>query len=124
MKPSGKHALEQEIRAIMESRRDLGPEYADILTEKIMRLVEEEVQARDLENRRDEFPDDDGSRWGRRPYRHRRHTGIMGQIMPVLGVSIPLVVIAGGIAHTPGILGLFGLDALVIWSISRSYGKA
>lgn len=125
MKPSTRHALEQEVRAVMEARRDLGPQYADVLTDKIMRLVDDEVQARvqaQPEIRRDVFPDEE-ERWGRRPFRHRRHSGIVSQIMPVLGVSIPLVAIAGGIAHTPGILAVFGLDAVAIWSIAHSSRK-
>lgn len=120
MNPSGRHDLEQEIRAIMETRRELGPEYADILTDKIMRMVDEEVEARTgarLEQQRGAVRDEPG--WERHPYRHRRRSGITR----ILLISIPLMAIAGHSAHVPGVLAVLGLDAVVIW-ISHSGDKS
>ncbi len=97
-----------DVLAILKAHRDLGPEYDNHLADQILdlwnqpgsRAPSEPVSRRDM---------DMSARFGRR--RERRG---MGRAIPFLGISIPLLAIAGSHAHTLGVLAVLGLDAIVV----------
>ena len=97
-----------DVLAILKAHRDLGPEYDNHLADQIMDLWKrpgtrgksEPALAPDM---------DAAARFERRRERHG-----MARSMPFLGISIPLLAIAGGEAHTTGVLAVLALDALVL----------
>ncbi len=104
-----------EILAILEANRELGPAYNEHTADQILELMQ--APSNSQEPWASATWDRLSDRERRRLVRHyARNQGPlpMGQIMPILGVSIPLLAIAGGVAHTAGILGVLGLDAVVV----------
>lgn len=95
-----------DVLAILKAHRDLGPEFDSHLADQIIDL------------------------WGPATGKRRREPNPIFQnltvrspregraglrrVMPVLGISIPLLAIAGGEAGHFGVLAVLGLDALVI----------
>lgn len=96
-----------DVLAILKAHRDLGPEYDNHLADQILDLwnrpgshpPSEPVSRRDM---------DLSARFNRRDRRG------MGRAIPFLGISIPLLAIAGSHAGTPGVLAVLGLDAIVV----------
>ncbi len=89
----------EELRAAVEARRELGPEYDDYVLESF---------ARELEKRFDE-------RYGRQMTRHRGEHKDKELALAIvsLGVSIPLLAIAGGTAGLAGVLVVAAAIVLV-----------
>ncbi len=93
-----------DVLAILKAHRDLGPEFDSHLADQIIDLWHHPGRVR---RRTRLFVDDN------REGQERRRSGL-NRAMPVLGISIPLLAIAGGIAHAPGVMAVLGLDAMVI----------
>jgi hypothetical protein len=87
-----------DIVAILKANRELGPEYDEHTADQIL----ERVKATQAKLATSARPSD--------YHRERR------LLIPLFALSIPLIGVAGQVAHTPGVLAVLGLDAMVIWS--------
>jgi hypothetical protein len=105
----------EDILAILQASRELGPTYDEHTADQIMELVRQpSVSSKPWQQ-----PDWERltGRERRRMIRHyTRSQGPlpMNQIMPVLGVSIALMAIGGGYDHGLGVFAVLTLDALVV----------
>ena len=75
----------EEARAALEARRELGPDYEDAIVDSLVAKIEERLEARGA---------------ARPP---ARGVAAAGPMLASLGIAIPLLGIAGGIAQLPGI---------------------
>jgi hypothetical protein len=89
---------EQELRAVVEARKELGPEHEEHLIAGFLDRMSKEIDRRVDERVRDLAP--------RKPRASSLHPG-------TLGVCIPIVAIAGGIGHLPGLIVAFAALAFV-----------
>jgi len=88
---------EQELRAVVEARKELGPEHEAHLVAGFVDRIEKEIDRRVDE------------RLAARPRRRGGSTLHPGN----LALCIPIVAIAGGIGHLPGLIAAFVALALV-----------
>jgi len=88
----------EELQAVVAARRELGPEHEDHLIHAFLERIEKEIDRRVDERLATAGP------------RRRRgsvlHPG-------TLGVCIPIIAIAGGIGHLPGLIVAFAALAIV-----------
>jgi hypothetical protein len=89
---------EQELKAVVEARKELGPEHEEQLIAGFLEKIDKEIDRRVDERIRDLAP--------RKPRPSSLHPG-------TLGVCIPIIAIAGGIGHTTGLIAAFVALALV-----------
>ncbi len=98
----------EEILAILKANRELGPLYDGHAADQILELIQDprsRQTATEPKTARDE----------RRAMRREHRRGApLGLLIPLFALSIPLLAIAGGVAHGPGVLGVLGLDAVVV----------
>jgi hypothetical protein len=87
---------EQELRAVVEARKELGPEHEEHLIAGFLGRMEKEIDRR-VDERLAKV---------RRPRESALNPA-------TLGVCIPIVAIAGGIGHLPGLIIAFVALALV-----------
>ena len=127
--------LDTELRATLDARRQLGPDYDDVLAEglgaridaEIARRVEEKLAAERLRTssfppplpsvNRSGPPGGDGTQCdpsagsGTRPSRHGIDRGLA---IASLALGIPLTAVAGGAARLPGVVvawvGIVAID--------------
>lgn len=92
-KATGVPPSRDDIVAILKAHRDLGPEYDQHLADQIVDLVRKTPT---------ETPAKPTRRGG------FRHLG------GIFALSIPLIAIAGGEAHTVGVLGVVALDIVAM----------
>ena len=97
-----------EILAILKANRDLGPLYDEHTADQILDLMQES------KNDQASVPDHKVSRDPRLEGWQGRRNRPLGTIMPVLGISIPLLALAGGADHGLGTFAVLGLDAVVV----------
>lgn len=97
-----------EILAILKANRDLGPLYDDHTADQILDLMQES------KHRAASIPSEGSERDQRHAMRHGRRSGPLGTIMPVLGISIPLMALGGSADHGLGTFAILGLDAVVV----------
>jgi hypothetical protein len=83
---------EQELKAVIEARKELGPEHEAHLIEGFVDRMSKEIDRRVDERVRELGP--------RKPRPSSLHPG-------TLGVCIPIIAIAGGIGHTAGLIAAF-----------------
>jgi hypothetical protein len=83
---------EQELKAVVAARKELGPEHEDHLVAGFLERIDKEIDRRVDERVRELAP--------RKPRPSSLHPG-------TLGVCIPIVAIAGGIGHLPGLIAAF-----------------
>ena len=89
---------EQELKAVVEARKELGPEHEEHLIAGFVDRLSEEIDRRVDERVRELAP--------RKPRASALHPG-------TLGVCIPIIAIAGGIGHTTGLIAAFVALAFV-----------
>jgi hypothetical protein len=89
---------EQELKAVVAARKELGPEHDDHLIAGFLEKIDKEIDRRVDERVRQLAP--------RKPRPSSLHPG-------TLGVCIPIVAIAGGIGHLPGLIAAFVALAFV-----------
>jgi hypothetical protein len=89
---------EQELKAVVEARKELGPEHEEHLIAGFVDRISKEIDQRVDERVRDLAP--------RKPRSSSLHPA-------TLGVCIPIVAIAGGIAGLGGLIVAFMALALV-----------
>jgi hypothetical protein len=89
---------EQELKAVVAARKELGPEHEDHLVAGFLERIDKEIDRRVDERVRELAP--------RKPRPSSLHPG-------TLGVCIPIVAIAGGIGHLPGLIAAFVALAFV-----------
>jgi len=83
---------EQELKAVVEARKELGPEHEEHLIAGFVDRISKEIDRRVDERVRELAP--------RKPRPSALHPG-------TLGVCIPIIAIAGGIGHTAGLIAAF-----------------
>jgi hypothetical protein len=83
---------EQELKAVVAARKELGPEHEDHLVAGFLERIDKEFDRRVDERVRELAP--------RMPRPSSLHPG-------TLAVCIPIVAIAGGIGHLPGLIAAF-----------------
>ena len=83
---------EQELKAVVEARKELGPEHEEHLIAGVVDRISKEIDRRVDERVRELAP--------RKPRPSALHPG-------TLGVCIPIIAIAGGIGHTAGLIAAF-----------------
>jgi hypothetical protein len=74
----------EEVAAALEARRELGPDYEDPIVDALVAKIEKRLEAQ-------------------RPAPARRHEPGQAPMLASLGISIPLIAIAGGTAGAGGI---------------------
>ena len=89
---------EQELKAVVEARKELGPEHEEHLIAGFVDRISKEIDRRVDERVRELAP--------RKPRPSALHPG-------TLGVCIPIIAIAGGIGHTTGPIAAFVALAFV-----------
>ena len=89
----------EDVVAILQAHRELGPEFDSHLADQIMDLWRKTAHGKPRE---------------RRERQERREHQSMRSVVPALTMSIPLLAIAGHYAHDLGVLAVLGLDAIVI----------
>jgi hypothetical protein len=95
---------EQELKAVVEARKELGPEHEEQLIAGFLDRIEKEIDRR-VNERLAQQP--------RRPRGTALHPGN-------LALCIPIVAIAGGIGHLAGLIVAFlALAAVFVFSESR-----
>ena len=83
--------LGQELEAVIHARQEVGPELEPQLVERFVDRLEAEIDRR---------VDQRLAQQRRQP----RSGAITPMVLGSLGISIPLIAIAGGIAHLAGII--------------------
>ena len=83
---------EQELKAVVEARKELGPEHEEHLIAGFVDRMSKEIDRRVDERVRELAP--------RKPRPSALHPG-------TLGVCIPIIAIAGGIGKTTGLIAAF-----------------
>lgn len=81
-----------EVLAILKANRALGPEYDEETAQQLLERLHS--------------PSDPVAA------SHERRHGRLS-VIPFFALSIPLLAIAGGIAHGPGVLGVLLMDSVV-----------
>jgi hypothetical protein len=89
---------EQELKAVVEARKELGPEHEEHLVAGFLEQIDKEIDRRVEERVRQLAP--------RRPRASSLHPA-------TLGVCIPIVAIAGGIGGLGGLIAAFVALAFV-----------
>jgi len=95
---------ENEVRAVIAARKELGPSHEEALIQGFLERLEREVGR--------SAPD------GKELKRRRDHQKEM--ILGGMGISIPLLAIAGGIAGLPGIIAVCAALIAVAFFASRA----
>jgi hypothetical protein len=90
----------EELRHALEARRELGPEYEDEIVEAFAARLEQRLREHDAQLKR------------------REHQKEM--ILGAMGVSIPLLVVAGIFGGVPGIALVCGALAIIALVTARS----
>ncbi|MFF4776126.1 hypothetical protein [Microtetraspora fusca] len=93
-----------ELRATVEARRELGPEYESALTEAFLDRIEATIAQRVKAEADSRLPDPRHSTWAEQQDR-KRHLGLA---LGSLGISIPLT---GAATFSAGIPGL-----VIVWT--------
>lgn len=93
-----------DVLAILKAHRDLGPEFDSHLADQILDLWHFSGARRGSTR-----PVVSTPMAGEREGRSGLHRAI-----PLLKISIPILAIAGWMAHGPGVMAVLGLDTLVI----------
>ncbi len=112
-RPAHHHLDPQDVEAVLEARRDLGPAYEPALVESLTDKIETAIQARvdaQLEESRRHQAD--------HGQRHQRQM-VLGIVS--LGTGIPITAIAGALGDgLPGVLvawaGIAAVNAAHAWS--------
>ena len=89
---------EQELKAVVEARKELGPEHEEHLIAGFVDRISKEIDRRVDERVRELAP--------RKPRPSALHPG-------TLGVCIPIIAIAGGIGKFPGLVLAFAVLGFV-----------
>jgi hypothetical protein len=89
---------EDELKAVVEARKELGPAHEEHLIAGFLEKIDKEIERRVDERVRAVAP--------RKPRPSSLHPG-------TLGVCIPIIAIAGGIGHTAGLIAAFVALAFV-----------
>lgn len=101
--------------AILQANRELGPTYDEHTAAQIMELLQQpSVSLKPWQQPGWESLSDRERRRMIRHYSRSQGPLPMNQIMPVLGVSIALMAIAGGYDGGLGAFAVLALDALVV----------
>lgn len=104
--PVDEERLRQDLHATLGARQELGPRYEAELIESFLKRLDQSIDAR-IEQRLTGKPaQPDGPRTPAEPKHGYNPTN---SLAASLGISIPLIAIAGGIAGLPGILGVLVL---------------
>ena len=97
--------LRQDLHATLGARQELGPRYEAELIESFLRRLDQSMDARIEEHLSHRLP----ASAGQPEPVHPSHDDPAKRIAVSLGISIPLIAIAGGLAGLPGILGVLAL---------------
>ncbi len=107
-----------DILAIIQANRQLGPDYDEQAADQIYELLQKsyqpssEMTPEDIIRILGQFPSSERKRL-LRPFVKRKHS-VVGTISAVMALSIPFIALAGASAHIDGILAVLGFDAFVI----------
>ncbi|MFF3670357.1 hypothetical protein [Microtetraspora malaysiensis] len=93
-----------ELRATVEARRELGPEYESALTEAFLDRIETTIAQRVKAEADSRLPDPRHSTWAEQQER-KRHLGLA---LGSLGIAIPLT---GAASFSAGLSGL-----VIVWT--------
>ncbi|HEY2935058.1 MAG TPA: hypothetical protein VGJ25_00575 [Gaiellaceae bacterium] len=94
-----------ELASALEARRELGPEYEDEVFDALLERLDRRLQQRDTDSER-------------ALQRRREHQKEM--ILGSMGISIPLVVVAGIFGGVPGIALVCAALAVIAVVVGRS----
>ncbi|OLZ08996.1 hypothetical protein [Sulfobacillus thermosulfidooxidans] len=116
--PPIKHPINKnEILAIIQANRALGSDYDEHTADQIYELFQKTAGTRELTPEAltqylQQLPANERKKL-LRPFVKRKHS-LLGNVSAIMALSIPLLLIAGLIAHNLGIFAVLGFDALVI----------
>lgn len=90
----------EDVWAILKAQRDLGPDYDDHATSQILDRLSSAPLKAEVET-------------------HAKRHHPLSSVMPIWGISIPLLALAGGIDGQTGVLAVLGLDAIALLTLTR-----
>ena len=106
----------QDILAVLKANRDLGPDYDEHAAEQILALMPEKTPG---------TPDDVAAYLAQLPHQERRQIlrrfrkdRSSGSLPGLLVLSIPLMAIAAGAAHSAGVFAVVVMDTVAILATS------
>ena len=104
----------QDILAVLQANRDLGPDYDEHAAEQILALMPEKTHwtPDEVAAYLAQLPSQE-RRQILRQFRKDRGSG-SGSLSGLLVLSIPLMAIAGGAAHSAGVFAVVVMDTLAI----------
>lgn len=103
--------LEQELNVHLDSLRELGPEYTDGVADAFLQRVEELIDQR-VDERLNGASRRSAARHGSSSHKivadqhHKDEHHGPGLLVGLAAISIPMLAIAGGIAHLAGIVAV------------------
>ncbi|GAB2485783.1 hypothetical protein GCM10027187_61700 [Streptosporangium sandarakinum] len=100
------HDIRQDMRAALEARRDLGPEYEAALVESFVDRIDATIAARVRAEVRAEIRAADAD--PQSPGNRRKGDGTVAIALGSLGIGVPLTAIAAGEAGAAGLLLAWG----------------
>ncbi|GAA1018133.1 hypothetical protein Aple_089550 [Acrocarpospora pleiomorpha] len=103
-----------DLRATLEARRDLGPEYEDALVDSFLEKLDSEITARV----RAEVAVHQSKAGVKPPKPDNSHIPVA---LGSLGIAIPLTAIAAGNAGTPGLFLAWG--GIVLINLAYALGR-
>jgi hypothetical protein len=102
--------IEADLRATVEARRDLGPEYESELVAGFVERIDDAV-ARRVDAELERRGDDDDNSWS--------GSFVLGIVS--LGTGIPITAIAGGTAELPGVIAAWA--GIVGVNLAMAFGQ-
>ncbi|WP_053959756.1 hypothetical protein [Sulfobacillus thermosulfidooxidans] len=117
MPPTRAMVNKNDILAIIQANRALGADYDEHTADQIYDLIQKTAGTRELTpdtlmHYLQQLPEKERKKL-LRPFMKRKHSRL-GHVSAIMALSIPLLLIAGLIAHQVGIFAVLGFDALVI----------
>ncbi|MCL5971569.1 MAG: hypothetical protein M1499_03295 [Firmicutes bacterium] len=115
--PISSRSKAQEVLAILRAHHDLGSDYDEEMTQKILQLFPDQLPTMtpdEVVHYFKSLPSKDRKKILQQIGYNRRDKSHHSHLTGILVLSIPLLAIAGHIDHTTGVFAVLGLDALAV----------
>ncbi|MEV0970474.1 hypothetical protein [Microtetraspora glauca] len=106
-----------ELRATIEARRDLGPEYEPALTDAFLDRIETAIAQRVKAEADSRLPDARHTAWEEQQERKRG----LGLALGSLGIAVPLTAAAGATSGMPGMMVAWA--GIVAVNMAYAFGR-
>ncbi|GLW99809.1 hypothetical protein [Microtetraspora sp. NBRC 16547] len=107
----------EELRATIEARRDLGPEYEAALTDAFLDRIEATIAQRVKAEADSRLPDTRHTAWVEQQERKRA----LGMALGSLGIALPLTGAAGATGGMPGMIVAWA--GIVAVNMAYAFGR-